>query len=510
MGRITNYESSLYKQFEELNNKMDCLLKENKNLKSEHKKEIKKITKTFKTEISELNNTVKDLNKKLDEANKLNQNLQNEIDRLKNKNNKNSTNSSKPSSTNITTPKKKTGANLYNYRVKTNNKVGGQLGHDGHNLNKKQIEDLIDNKKVDVRTIYHKINGKDNKQIVKYRLGIEIKPYVEKHIFDCGKNYKDILPKEFYTDVTYDNSIKSLSIELGAYNVVSYDRLSDFFSVISNNVINISNGTLVNFLYEFSNKSERTITNLEQNILNSINVFTDETGTKFNKKNMYIRNYSNKNTVVYKAHKNKGHKPILEDNILPNFYGGIMGDHDTTLYSYGTNNYECNIHLGRYLEELIQNVPDISWPYKMKDLIFRMNNTKKIAIQYGLKKLSKNKIKEYETEFDNILKIAKEENKHISSSFYKSKANTLCNRLEKYKDNHLYFVKDFDVSFDNNLSEQDLRMFKTKTKISGGFRSLKGAESFVNALSIIKTSIKRNINPFDTICKIFNNEVLFG
>ena len=488
MGRRTNYELDFYKQFEELNKKLDCLLKENK----------------------ELNNTIKDLNKKLDEANKLIEKQQNEIDRLKNKNNKNSTNSSKPSSTNFTTPKKKTGANLYNYRVKTDNKIGGQFGHIGHNLDKKQIENLINKKKIEVRTIYHKINEKDNNEFIKYRLGIEIKSYVEKHIFKCGRNYKEKLPKEFYTDVTYDNSIKSLSIELGAYNVVSYDRLSDFFSVITNEVITLSNGTLVNFLYEFSNKSEASIKNLEQDILNGKNTFTDETGTKFNKKNMFIRNYSNENTVVYKAHKNKGHKPIIEDNILPNFYGGIMGDHDTTLYSYGTKNYECNIHLGRYLEELIQNVPNIKWASDMKYLIFRMNNTKKIAIQYGLKKFDKNKIKEYEKEYDNILKIAKEENKHISSSFYKSKANKLYNRLKKYKKNHFYFIKDFTVSFDNNLSEQDLRMFKIKTKILGGFRSLKGAKSFVNALSIIKTSIKRNINPYESIQKIFNNEILFG
>ena len=66
------------------------------------------------------------------------------------------------------------------------------------------------------------------------------------------------------------------------------------------------------------------------------------------------------------------------------------------------------------------------------------------------------------------------------------------------------------VSFDNNMSEQDLRMFKTKTKISGGFRSMKATKSFVNALSIIKTSIKRNINPYDSIQKILNNEILFA
>ena len=146
----------------------------------------------------------------------------------------------------------------------------------------------------------------------------------------------------------------------------------------------------------------------------------------------------------------------------------------------------------------------------MKKLIFTMNNTKKIAIEYNLKKFDRDKIKEYETEYDNILKITKEENKHISSSFYKTKASQLYNRLKKYKKNHFYFIKDFMVSFDNNMSEQDLRMFKAKTKISGGFRSMKAAKSFVNALSIIKTSIKRNINPYDSIQKILNNEILFA
>ena len=245
--------------------------------------------------------------------------------------------------------------------------------------------------------------------------------------------------------------------------------------------------------------------------MNGKTTFTDETGTKFNGKRMYVRNYSNETTVIYKVHKNKGHQPIKEDNILTNFLGGIMGDHDTTLYSYGEKNYECNIHVGRYLKELIENIPDTKWPFLMYDLIFRMNNTRKIAMSYGLDKFDREKINEYETEYDNILKLAKEENKNIHSSYYKTKkAIPLYNRLKKYKKNHLYFIKDFSVPFDDNLSEQDLRIFKNKTKISGGFRSMKGAQSYVDALSIIKTSVKRDINPFDSIKAIFNTQVLFG
>lgn len=488
------FTTDFYNQFEQLNDKLDKLLVENKN---------QSLT------IYNLNLEIKDLTKQLEDANKLIKKQQNEIDRLKNQNNKNSSNSSKPSSTDISKPKK-SGANLYNYRLKSDKNIGGQLGHKGHNLSKKKIEDLINNNKIEVRTYNHTIKGNSNKkEKIKYVVGIEIKPYVEKHIFKYSFNSKDILPEKYYTDVTYDNSIKALSLELGAYNVIAYDRLSDFLNIITKGILNISNGTLVNFNKEFSYKSEKTINNIKTNIINSKNINTDETTIKYNNKNMYIRNYSTNSTVLYKSHLNKGHKPIIEDDILPKFCGGIMADHDTTIYSYGTKRYECNVHLGRYLEELIQNINDISWPKKMKEFIFELNKKRKIAINNNLNKFSKETIKEYEDKYDEILKIAIKENPTIKSTFYKDKANALYRRLLKYKMNHLYFIKDFEVRFDNNISEQDLRMFKIKTKVSGCFRSIEGSKNYSNILSIIKTSIKRNINPYDTICRIFNNEELF-
>ncbi len=83
----------------------------------------------------------------------------------------------------MTTPKKKTGSNIYNYRTKSEKKLGGQYGHIGHSLSKKYVEELIINKKVEVREYTHIIKGELSKQnTIKYKLGIEIKPYVEKHI----------------------------------------------------------------------------------------------------------------------------------------------------------------------------------------------------------------------------------------------------------------------------------------------------------------------------------------
>ena len=169
MGRKRNYELGLYNEFEKLNQKLD--------------KANNTIT-TMSLTIYNLQLEVKKYQEELKRINELNEKLIEENERLKNQNNKNSNNSSKPSSTDNVSPKKKTGANLYNYRVKTNKKVGGQIGHQPHNLSKKEIEKMIAEKKLKVKTIYHKIKGNEKqKPLVKYRMEIEVKTYVEKHIF---------------------------------------------------------------------------------------------------------------------------------------------------------------------------------------------------------------------------------------------------------------------------------------------------------------------------------------
>ena len=148
------FTTDFFKQLEEITIKLDNTLSINK----------------------ELNETIKDLNKTISDLKEENKKLLDEIDRLKNQINKNSNNSSKPSSTNIVTPKKKTGANLYNYRVPSKNKAGAKVGHKGHHLSKKQIEKLIDEKKIEVRTIIHTIKGNPKKEpIIKYRTELEVK-----------------------------------------------------------------------------------------------------------------------------------------------------------------------------------------------------------------------------------------------------------------------------------------------------------------------------------------------
>lgn len=57
-----------------------------------------------------------------------------------------------------------------------------------------------------------------------------------------------------------------------------------------------------------------------------------------------------------------------------------------------------------------------------------------------------------------------------------TKAFNLFKRLVEFKEKTLRFMTNFNIPFDNNGSEQDIRNGKVKQKISGCIRSKKGAK----------------------------------
>ena len=65
----------------------------------------------------------------------------------------------------------------------------------------------------------------------------------------------------------------------------------------------------------------------------------------------------------------------------------------------------------------------------------------------------------------------------------------------------LRFLVDFTVPFTNRMGEQDMRMMKLRMKISGCFRTARGARDFALLRSVLSTARKQGWNRIETLMK---------
>jgi len=89
-------------------------------------------------------------------------------------------------------------------------------------------------------------------------------------------------------------------------------------------------------------------------------------------------------------------------------------------------------------------------------------------------------------------------------------ARKLANRLSAKREHILLFMTDFRVPFDNNQAEHDLRMLKVKQKVSGCFRTEKGAEEFCRMRSYISTMKKQGHSMMDSIKSVFAGTIMIS
>ncbi|MEG1010009.1 MAG: DUF6444 domain-containing protein [Clostridia bacterium] len=219
--------------------------------------------------------------------------LKNDNDRMKKIINNDSNNSSNPPSSDI----KK---NIPNNRSKSKNSIGGQKGHKPHFLSKKDIEDKIKDNKFNHNVV--NVGKISDTYVSKYIVDISVSVNATEYRFFMDKNGKFNIPKEFKNDVQYGNELKTLCAVLNTEGIVAIDRLNGFVSSITHGKINMSNGTIVNFINSLAKKSSDVIADLKNNLLNSNLMYTDATTARCSNRTIFVRNYSTLNILYLRLH----------------------------------------------------------------------------------------------------------------------------------------------------------------------------------------------------------------
>ena len=454
--------------------------------------ELKKENRKLKQELKEIKTENRQLKTKINKLEKENQ-------KLKNQKVKDSHNSSKPSSTD--------GFHkvVHGLRKKSDKKVGGQQGHVGDTLTVKEVKDIIDQNKDNVilKSKTLKVNNPKLDGRKKYEVDTETKIVITEITLEYDKA-AGVLPAQYKNDVLYGNNIKSLVVLLNAENAVSVSRTKNLISEITKGIINLSTGTICNFSYEAQKKIQPSIISIKEYLLRQEVAHKDETMLHCDGNSLWFHVFSNNKATYYYNHEKRGNIADIEKGLLRIFTGILVHDHMKGLYRFVSDDAECNAHILRYLEFAVEQYKR-QWAKDLIDLLLEIKKEIRQELINGNMCLRTESILKYEKRYSDIIEsgfheFVKDNNKYKD---YNGDDMKLLRRLKEYKDNHLAFMYDFRIPFDNNLAERDLRMIKAKKKISGCFRSQKGANAYTDIKSYLSTMRKQGKNLLESLSSAF-------
>ena len=457
--------------------------------------EISKELKRVRKENGELRTLVREL---LEKNNK----LLSEVERLTSIINNNSKNSSLPPSTD---QKPSKSPNEYNSRKKTGRRPGGQPGRHGSTLTKQEVEHKISTGAFEHKVINYGPVGHGSNYVSKYILDISTKVVAYEYRFPAGST----IPEEFRSDVSYGPEIKAFAIDLYGEGDVSFNRIRDFLNSMSSGQLNLSMGSVYNFVTDGALRVKQSLDNIIKDITSSDIMYTDSTNVTVNGVQEYIRNQSTDSSVFYTSLKKKNLASLEKIRPLNGYTGTIIHDHETALYRFAMKHGECNAHLIRYLVKSLEEAKN-PWAKDMMNFLSSINHHREKLKRQGKTAFTEANIKRYEIRYDEIVQNGIKQNKTTERKLAKKEEKKLLNRLVKYKENQLLFLYDFDVGFTNNMSERDLRKCKTKQKVSGGFRKSSGKQMYCDIMSFIETCKRRNINVLYGLQRALIGDELFA
>ena len=201
-----------------------------------------------------------------------------------------------------------------------------------------------------------------------------------------------------------------------------------------------------------------------------------------------------------------------EMDLLPKFTGKAVHDGWQSYAGYDCEHFLCNAHHLRELQFIHERYAQ-SWAFQMSLLLVTLHSQVQRSKQEGLSALSPEQIAAYEKRYKAILEAGLQVNPMLTrppntakkrGRVKQSPPRNLLERLRSQKASVLGFMYDFEVPFDNNQAERDLRMMKLKQKISGTFRSSQGAKMFCRIRGYLSTLRKQSLNVIEALIGLFS------
>ncbi len=324
----------------------------------------------------------------------------------------------------------------------------------------------------------------------------------------CGSVSWGEYPEDVISLVQYGERMQALSVYLSDYQLLPYERQRELFADVFDHRLSV--GTLENAGRRCERRLTPVVEAIRQTLIGSAVVHFDESGLRVGGQGQWLHVASTPSLTYYAVHPNRGRQALEAIAILPHFQGHAIHDGYSSYWGYEQCEHGlCNAH---HLRELtfVQEHYEQRWAKEMIDCLMEIKQAVEKARARGKTKLSRKIRQAFQRRYETILEQALEQIPPLPPAASPRRgrkkqhpAKNLRDRLRHHQNAVLAFLYDFQVPFDNNQAERDIRMLKVQQKISGGFRKAHGAQRFSHIRSYISTVRKHGLNVLEALQRVF-------
>ena len=426
---------------------------------------------------------------------------------------KNSHNSSKPPSSDGYAMK------TQSLRRPSGKKAGGQAGHPGQTLERTSEPDEIRECPLPDRCACGASLSAAESRIAERRqvfdllaAHYQVVEYCTLQLrCTCGREHISAFPSGVTEAVQYGSNVRALGVHLTQGQLLPYGRASQLIADLFH--LEVSPATLLAWVDEASELLLPSVGQIAQALIEASVAHADESGLRVAGKLHWLHTVATPTHTWYGVHARRGWEAIEAHGILPQRIAVLVHDCWKPYWQLDCVHALCNAHLLRELVFLLESTGQ-AWNQRMIDLLLEANKACEAARQQNEKALAPDRVKQILADYQAILREGETAHPETQRTVVQrgrvkqTPAFNLLRRLREHADEVLLFVSDLSVPFTNNLGERAIRMPKVKQKVSGCFRTLKGAENFAIIRSYLDTLHKQGHNLIDALRLAFQGQPL--
>lgn len=393
-------------------------------------------------------------------------------------------------------------------RTPSGKKSGGQEGHEGRTLQKEEKPDDTVEHRAKVCPHCGGIIPDDAEQIcVKSTqvidiTGVLLPPSVVQHdVYSavcphCHKKARGENPTGKCKNTIYGPNLQTMVVYLSIVQFVPYGRICEIIHDIFL-VPSFSEGSLKNILEKNTEKATPIYDSILTYIEKMKAAGMDETGMYINKQLCWFWCLQCPKYCYVFADKSRG-MAALENHDIPKHLEGLIlytDRHGTYFKVKCAGHQVCLVHLERNLNYLSDLNKNQDWSVRVKELLKEAMHLKNTVPLDEIDKESFCKRLHELLEED----LSKYERKD------RGDFQALQNGLINCEDYIFTFLEHDEVPHHNNSSEGAIRVLKVKAKVSGCFRTERGAEQFAVFHSITETARRNNVSKFKALYQLISD-----